>query len=1262
MSVPVRAWYAQLAVAAETPGLAQHLVFRMGELLPRFTAFYRLLRSLPRRFRRALARARGLSFASVALLLALCGSPAHATLIVVDETTCTLRDAIRAANDDLAYGGCYAGRGDDFILLDADVRIPDYMYEMEIRSSLTIQAGKGSVIEGGIQSRCFSAWGYYDNPQVNLAGVTIRGCNANAGGCIDNGAIMTLDSVTLESCESTYHGGGAIRNYGTLTIVGATITGNLNTGGGYGCGRGAALCNAGTTEIFDSVISGNVSESGGAAIANDYGGFVSVTRSTISGNRADYGGGIDNVSGTLVLENTTVSGNEPEGVRVYRGTVRIGGSTITGNAGIGILATEGQLSLYRSIVSGNEGTHGHEVRVRLGVDLYEGLNLFGTDGKHGVHGFTPSSTDIVPPPGVKIDDILRPLADNGGPTPTHALPPGSPAIDVIPATDPGCAGAVDQRGTPRPYGGECDIGAFEVAKFGLAFPLDGGSPCTAAIRAVVDHDGTPLDPVRPTPWWGAKNGRVVAYTGEVGEDLAACERDRTGYSGASGSPFVVNGHYVGNDVCLSPPDSPDRYLGFDGGPGFEFPAATETLVLAAEGGVLRKAGRDPINDPQGRSNAWRRSHTFYIDHGNGYSTWYLNAAALTADVEAAIDSKGFAVVARRQPVAVAGSFGLDCEQVCTGLHFEARLAPTGGAPEDGLVVDPYDPGTFLWTDDDSDGVADACDPCVADPSGPDADGDGALDACDNCLSVANASQEDTDGDGAGDACDPCTSIPNGSGVDEDGDGAPDACDNCSEIVNADQLDSDGDHSGDPCDPCPFDGTNDFDHDGACEDVDNCPGWANADQADIDADGVGDLCDNCPDAANADQTNSDGEGAGDACDSCPFDPENDAADRDGVCGDVDNCPATPNPDQADADADGHGDACDNCPTVANPDQADADFDRVGDACDACSVDPQNDEDGDGLCANADNCPTVANADQTDGDGDTFGDACDTCPTVPGEDQRDSDGDGVGNACDPCPNSPVNDDDGDGVCGDVDNCQAVANPLQEDSDLDSFGDACDNCVSVYNPIQTDADGDGTGDLCDNCPADSNPDQADSDTDAGGITHWAVTATASSEFSSDEYGAVQATGEPDVAGGCVEDGNAWSPATDGADPEWLEVRYESALTSTGIQIYESAPGLHGFVVQIDLIDAAGLLHTVWTGTDSTSCGGAFSATWPETSFEAIGARIYTQVAGYEQIDAVGLVTAGQVPDPDGVGDVCDNCPDVSNPGQQDSDGDGIGDACEP
>jgi hypothetical protein len=94
------------------------------------------------------------------------------------------------------------------------------------------------------------------------------------------------------------------------------------------------------------------------------------------------------------------------------------------------------------------------------------FNLFGQDNTSGVVGFGPGATDIVPPAGVILSDILNPtLAFNGGPTPTHALLSGSPAVD---AAATGSCPPTDQRGFVRPVDGDavngpaCDIGAVEL--------------------------------------------------------------------------------------------------------------------------------------------------------------------------------------------------------------------------------------------------------------------------------------------------------------------------------------------------------------------------------------------------------------------------------------------------------------------------------------------------------------------------------------------------------------------------------------------------------------------------------------------------------------------------------------------------------------------------------------------------------------------------------------------------------------------------------
>ncbi len=172
-------------------------------------------------------------------------------------------------------------------------------------------------------------------------------------------------------------------------------------------------------------------------------------------------------------------------------------------------------------------------------------------------------------------------------------------------------------------------------------------------------------------------------------------------------------------------------------------------------------------------------------------------------------------------------------------------------------------------DGDSNGIGDACD---------DSDGDTVVDARDNCPDVPNSDQADLDGDGLGDACDPDIDgdgIPNASDVcpryrwnDADGDlicDDVDAClgdpindpdgdgvcaahpggtpwDNCPAVSNPSQLDADHDRIGDACDPCLNDPINDPDTDGICGKQDNCAYVYNPDQKDWDGNSLGDPCD------------------------------------------------------------------------------------------------------------------------------------------------------------------------------------------------------------------------------------------------------------------------------------------------------------------------------------------------------------------------------------------------------------------------------------
>jgi hypothetical protein len=91
-------------------------------------------------------------------------------------------------------------------------------------------------------------------------------------------------------------------------------------------------------------------------------------------------------------------------------------------------------------------------------DVADGFARFSLIGKGGGSGISNTNGNQVGTSGSPIDPRIGPLANNGGPTRTHALLAGSPAIDAASAAD--CP-ATDQRGVSRPQGTGCDIGSYE---------------------------------------------------------------------------------------------------------------------------------------------------------------------------------------------------------------------------------------------------------------------------------------------------------------------------------------------------------------------------------------------------------------------------------------------------------------------------------------------------------------------------------------------------------------------------------------------------------------------------------------------------------------------------------------------------------------------------------------------------------------------------------------------------------------------------------
>lgn len=181
--------------------------------------------------------------------------------------------------------------------------------------------------------------------------------------------------------------------------------------------------------IEDSLIHSNTSSSGaGIFIA---GGSVVLRNTTISGNNASrLGGGINNRGGSLTTNNVTITNNIDSD----------GGGGIHNEAG-------GRVTLENSILAGNSSVWANDCGGTIGT---LGHNLIGDDSNCT---FTPATGDWV-----NIDPKLEPLADNGGPIQTHELLANSPAIHS--GNDRSCE-STDQRGVSRPQGPHCDIGAFE---------------------------------------------------------------------------------------------------------------------------------------------------------------------------------------------------------------------------------------------------------------------------------------------------------------------------------------------------------------------------------------------------------------------------------------------------------------------------------------------------------------------------------------------------------------------------------------------------------------------------------------------------------------------------------------------------------------------------------------------------------------------------------------------------------------------------------
>jgi hypothetical protein len=337
--------------------------------------------------------------------------------------------------------------------------------------------GGGGLCFVSYQNRSANANDAFLNDTV-ISGNSTSGTTSDGGGVKffferHNTNKAIINYCTIQNNSTWGHssdGGGVYQINGELEIVDSLITGNRAESDGLPDSfvRGGGIASySNKLTILSSTITSNSLIAAGSANDRNYGGGVAdlssltsqIRNTTIAQNTVEGSGGgialrVTN-QGPYIIENVTISGNTSTlngGGLFSRASVQLIHSTVTANisnldndgvgSGGGIFSNAGSVNLKHTIVAGNHDNSGTA---------------------HDIAGVVNSSYSLV---GVGAE-FLAPLADNGGPTKTHALLPGSPAINAGEPASVGGENGVpefDQRGEPftRVFGGRIDIGAFEA--------------------------------------------------------------------------------------------------------------------------------------------------------------------------------------------------------------------------------------------------------------------------------------------------------------------------------------------------------------------------------------------------------------------------------------------------------------------------------------------------------------------------------------------------------------------------------------------------------------------------------------------------------------------------------------------------------------------------------------------------------------------------------------------------------------------------------
>ena len=442
------------------------------------------------------------------------------------DSTATPYCTIQAAVSDAAGG--------DIVQVAAGV------YTDAVNPRVVDVDGKNLTIEGAGQDATFidgenarSGVTTRNGATLVMSDLTIRnGSSAGSAagiGLVSAGDDLTLIDVTVKDNTSAASGGGIYTASGTsISLIRTTVSGNTATAAG---GGGLLVNSSVTATVEDSVfLMNSAGTDGGAIQASGSSSTLAITRSTIDDSDADdEGGGIwfDSSGGTLtitdseIVANQTVTTGSGGGLWFDSGTVTISGSLFYNNTsaadGGGVYQnTSGNLEIFNSTFSMNDAaTDGGGLALNSAVIANSTItgNTAGGVGGGASRGFSsptarnsifagntagtsdPDCESVVSTAGYNIveantclstivdnypgvDPGLLPLADNGGPTRTNAIPTTSPARDAGNPAAPGSGGTscetTDQRGLAR-SDVRCDVGAFEYVSASMVGLVDPGT-------------------------------------------------------------------------------------------------------------------------------------------------------------------------------------------------------------------------------------------------------------------------------------------------------------------------------------------------------------------------------------------------------------------------------------------------------------------------------------------------------------------------------------------------------------------------------------------------------------------------------------------------------------------------------------------------------------------------------------------------------------------------------------------------------------------